>query len=111
MAGDDVEVGWEKIRAAAGDVDGVAQDLGRELQALQSEIATFVDGFGGDDLGMLMGGTHEVISQFTIDKLSELLEDLMSHSKALDGVSATYRDNEEGGRQMFDQLGDGVEAV
>lgn len=111
MAGEDVEVDWDKLRRAAGDVDEVAQELGRELKAMQSELANFADGFGGDELGMLMGGTHEVISQFAYDQLGSLLEDLVSHSKALDGISTTYRDNEEGGRQLLDQLGDGVEAV
>jgi hypothetical protein len=52
-----------------------------------------------------------VISEFAYDQLGSLLEDLVSHSKALDSISTTYRDNEEGGRQLLDQLGDGVEAV
>ena len=111
MAADDVDVNFDHIRSSAGDVDEVVQKLGRELKAAQAELESFGDAFGGDDLGMLMGGTHEVVSQYAFDQLSNLLEGLVSHSKALDHVASTYRGNEDAGAQLLGDVGNDVEAV
>ncbi|WP_020575640.1 WXG100 family type VII secretion target [Actinopolymorpha alba] len=109
--GEQVDVGWDKLRRAAGDVDDVAQRLGRELQSTQGELAGYGEPWGGDEIGMLIGITHQVVSEFAFEKLGELQEDLATHSQALEGVATTYRDNEEGGQQAMEQLGNGAEAI
>ncbi len=111
MAEEKVDVGWTQLNRAAGDVDDVAQRLGRELRAAQDELAGYGQPWGGDELGMLIGATHDAVSEIAFDKLGDLQEDLASHAEALDGVAATYRDNETAGQEMFDLVGNGLDAV
>lgn len=103
MGGERVDVSWTSLQQAADDLDKVAHRLGRELRFVQDELAGYGEPWGGDELGMLIGVTHEVVSELAFDKLGELQEDLASHAEALDGVARTYRDNEAHGQELLER--------
>lgn len=111
MADERVALGWRKLQRAAGDLDDVAHDLGRELKSMQDDVAGYGEPWGGDEIGMLIGVTHQVVSEFAFEKLGDLQKDLASHAKALDGAAGTYRDNEDAGEEMLRQVGDPLDAV
>jgi hypothetical protein len=109
MGAERVDVSWTRLHQAAGDLDQVAQRLGRELRFAQAELAAYGEPWGGDELGMLIGVTHEVVSELAFERLGELQEDLASHAEALDGVARTYRDNEAHGQELIERTGRDLE--
>jgi hypothetical protein len=98
-----VDVSWTRLRNAADGLDEVAQRLGRELRSVQNELAGYGEPWGGDEIGMLIGVTHEVVSELAFEKLDELQKDLASHAEALDGVARTYSDNEAHGEEVLER--------
>jgi hypothetical protein len=111
MGDENVKLGWNQLNLASGDLDKVAQDLARDLKGIKAELAGFGEPWGGDEIGMLIGVTHQVVSGFAFDQLEGILGDLTAHSEAAGHVARTARDNEEGGGQLFNQVGNDVEAV
>ncbi len=111
MGEDNVRLGRNQLNEASGDLDRAAQDLARELKAIRAELAGFGEPWGGDEIGMLIGVTHQAVSGFAFDQLDGILGDLTAHSEAAGHVARTARDNEEGGGQLFGRIGNDVEAV
>ncbi|MGW0227624.1 hypothetical protein ACWDWO_04875 [Actinopolymorpha singaporensis] len=111
MGDESVRLGWNQLNRASGDLDKAAQDLARELKGIKAELAAFGEPWGGDEIGMLIGVTHQAVSEFAFDQLDGILGDLTAHSEAANHVARTARDNEEGGEQLFSQVGNDVEAV
>lgn len=95
MGGPNVEVDFTKIEQAGKDLDQFSKDLKDAVEKMEGKVGDFGEPWGGDELGMLIGITHEVVSLFKFDKLKELVEDLDADSKAAKKIAADLRGDQD----------------
>ncbi|HEY8454515.1 MAG TPA: hypothetical protein VIL34_02890 [Actinopolymorphaceae bacterium] len=106
-----VGVSPSQLDKAGQDLGAVAERLSAELQSTMNELASFGDPWGGDEIGMLIGVTHQVVSELAFEKLGQLCDDLGLDSEALRSMAKAYQEAEEFASQLLEQIGKGLESI
>ena len=111
MSKEPVEARMDELDGAGDDLTSVSERLANELQAVQAEFASLGDAFGGDEIGMLIGVTHQVVSEFMMEKLGELREELGLDGDAVKRMSQAYREVEEQAGELLKKIAGDASSV
>jgi hypothetical protein len=77
----------------------------QQLQAFQSEIASFDGAWGSDMIGMLIGTAYQVVSEWAMDCLSAIGEDVIQAGQDLQTMATNFADAEEAVLGAFRGIG------
>ncbi|GIF66123.1 hypothetical protein Ais01nite_41580 [Asanoa ishikariensis] len=101
----DLGVDSAALRYSGGGVRNTAEDMSQRLAAFQSELASYGQPWGNDDLGSLIGMAYETVLDVAMDCITENLGGLAEDGAGLVGMADSYDAVEQenvAGSQAFD---------
>lgn len=87
---EELSVDPQHIRRSGAGVRSSAQQLRSELQAFQNHLAGYGEPWGNDDLGSLIGGCYQAISELAFDCYNDNIAELEGHADGVNAMASTY---------------------
>jgi len=106
VTGDGFQVRPDQLRADGEAMQSVAEQFVSVVQEAAGGVAAAGQPWGGDEIGMIIGETHDVVAQALFDFFSEVLETLRSDGADLVLMADRYAAVEQTEQARFDRLGE-----
>lgn len=104
-----IQVSPEVLRATGTVLQQVGDRFEEQLNALESELLSFGQPWGNDDIGQLIGVAYEEVVSYAFDCLRGVLDEIRQSGVDLDGMAQRYEtaEHEISDRftALFEQIG------
>jgi hypothetical protein len=91
----------ERLSASGSALQSVASRLSAELASFQSELAGFAAPWGSDDIGSLIGATHDEVSSWAFECYQDALDEMASAGADVVDIGARYAEVDENVNRRF----------
>jgi hypothetical protein len=104
-----VEISTEVLRTAGNTLGQVGDQLDAQLNRLESELLSFGEPWGNDDIGQLIAVAYQEVVSYAFDclrgVLNEIRESVTDLGAMADRYDAAEREITDRFTSLFDQLG------
>ena len=101
MAGDELVVSADSLRGGAEGLRGVADEFASAWSSFSASVEAMGDVFGDDDIGGLIGLSHELAQQIAGEAFGSVTEALSACADGLSSMACAHEDNEAGSESLF----------
>lgn len=102
--GGGVAINTDVLRQAGSGLDQVCQQLGSELDTLESQLQSLGDAWGDDDIGSLIGAAYQEVVSWAFDCLRDVMQEICKSGEDLISQASHWDEKEQSVSQAFDQL-------
>ncbi|MBA9007244.1 WXG100 family type VII secretion target [Thermomonospora cellulosilytica] len=91
------ELGFDSpaIDRAGGRIQLSANDLKAKVDAFNTELQSYGQPWGSDDVGMLIGMCYQAIYEIAMECFQENIAELSEYGNSVRVMAATYRESED----------------
>jgi hypothetical protein len=86
----EMDVSPDRIRKAGSGIRTSAQQLKADWEAFQTELSSFGEPWGNDDLGSLIGGCYQAILEVAAECYADNLAEIDGHAEGVQTMAATF---------------------
>ncbi|MFC4912841.1 hypothetical protein [Actinomadura gamaensis] len=91
----ELNVDHQQLLKTGRDIGAAATNLRSHWQQFQSELASYGEPWGNDDIGSIIGGCYQAILQIFEDCLNDNIDGVQEHAEGVQSMAATYRESED----------------
>jgi hypothetical protein len=93
--GNELNVDPKSIKRGGAGIRSAAHQARSEWQALQSKLSGYGDPWGGDMIGMLIGGCYSAIYEVAAECIESNITGLTDHAEGATVMASNYFQSEE----------------
>jgi hypothetical protein len=99
-----VQINTESLRVAGTALNAVGDQLDQFLNQLESELLSFGEPWGSDEIGQLISAAYKEVVTFAFDCLREVLAEVRQSGYDLEAMAKRYEDAEQEFTNWFNQF-------
>lgn len=101
---DGVQISTDVLRATGTGLGQVGDQLEQQLNALESELMSFGEPWGNDDIGSLIGIAYQEVVSWAFECLREVLNEIRQSGSDLGAMAERYDELEQNITNSFNNL-------
>lgn len=101
MAGDDLVVSADTLRGGAEGLRSVADDFSSSWSSFTAAVDSMGDIFGDDDIGGLIGVSHQLAQQIAGEAFGSVTDALTACAEGLSTMADAHEGNEADSQSLF----------
>ena len=100
----ETDIDPDSLGESAKALAGIAEQFADALTTLQAEIEGLGDPFGSDEIGMIIGISHQVFAEWAFECYGEAAEEIAMAGDDLDAMATAYKEIESSVDDMLQKI-------